>query len=134
MTGSVNQRGQVQAIGGVNEKIEGFYLTCKTKGLTGEQGVIIPLSTVTSLMLRDEVVQAVEAGRFHIWPVHTIEEGIRLLTDMEPGEPGPDGVFPEGSFNRAVIDRLAEFAKAAEPQKDSNAKGEAAKKPSGNPS
>jgi lon-related putative ATP-dependent protease len=132
MTGSVNQRGQIQAIGGVNEKIEGFYMTCKTKGLTGEQGVIIPLSNVTSLMLRDEVVQAVEAGQFHVWPVHTIEEGIRLLTDMEPGEPGADGAFPEGSFNRAVIDRLAEFAKAAEPQKDSNTKGEAAKKPSGN--
>jgi predicted ATP-dependent protease len=132
MTGSVNQRGQIQAIGGVNEKIEGFYLTCKTKGLTGEQGVIIPLSNVTSLMLRDEVVQAVEAGMFHVWPVHTIEEGIRLLTDMEPGEPGADGAFPEGSFNRAVMDRLAEFAKAAEPQKDANAKGEAAKKLSGN--
>jgi len=134
ITGSVNQRGQLQAIGGVNEKIEGFYLTCKTKGLTGEQGVIIPLSNVTSLMLRDEVVLAVEAGQFHVWPIHTIEEGIRLLTDMEPGEPGADGAFPEGSFNRAVVDRLAEFTKAAEPQKESITKGEAAKKPSANAS
>jgi lon-related putative ATP-dependent protease len=134
MTGSVNQRGQIQAIGGVNEKIEGFYLTCKTKGLTGEQGVIIPLSNVTGLMLRDEVVQAVEAGQFHIWPVHTVDEGIRLLTDVEAGERGAEGVYPEGSFNRAVMDRLAEFAKATEPQKDSNTKGEATKKPSGNAS
>jgi predicted ATP-dependent protease len=116
----------------VNEKIEGFYLTCKTKGLNGEQGVIIPLSNVTNLMLRDEVVQAVEAGQFHVWPIHTIEEGIRLMTDMESGEPGADGIFPEGSFNRAVMDRLAEFAKAAEPQKEANTKGEAAKKQTGN--
>jgi predicted ATP-dependent protease len=134
MTGSVNQRGQIQAIGGVNEKIEGFYQTCKTKGLTGDQGVIIPLSNVTNLMLRDEVVQAVEDGRFHIWPVHTVDEGLRLLTDMEPGEPGSAGAYPEGSFNRRVMECLAEFAKAAEPQKDANTKGEAAKKPSGNAS
>ena len=134
LTGSVNQRGQIQAIGGANEKIEGFYLTCKTRGLTGEQGVIIPLSNVTSLMLRDEVVQAVEAGMFHVWPVHTIEEAIRLLTDTEPGERGADNLFPEGSFNRAVMDRLAEFTKASEPQKEANAKGEVAKKPSGNAS
>ena len=134
MTGSLNQRGQIQAIGGVNEKIEGFYLTCKTKGLTGEQGVIIPLSNLGHLMLRDEVVEAVEAGRFHIWPAHTVEDCVRLLTDMEAGEPGPDGTYPEGSFYHLVISQLAEFAKAAEGHKDGNTKGEAGNKPAGNPS
>ena len=131
MTGSVNQRGQIQAIGGVNEKIEGFFMICKTKGLTGEQGVIIPLSNVNNLMLRDELVEAVEAGQFHIWPVHTIEEALRLLTDMEAGELGPDGNYPEGSFNQAVMSQLAEFAKASEPHKESNTKGEAVNKSAG---
>lgn len=126
MTGSINQRGQIQAIGGVNEKIEGFYLTCKTKGLTGEQGVIIPLSNVGNLMLRDEVVQAVEDGQFHVWPIHTIEEGIHLLTDMEAGELQPDGTYPAGTFNHAITQKLGEFAKLAETLKDSNTKGNTA--------
>ena len=125
ITGSLNQRGQVQAIGGVNDKIEGFYLTCKTKGLTGEQGVIIPLSNLGNLMLRDEVVEAVEAGKFHIWPVHTIEETILLLTGMEAGVLQADGTYPDGTFNQAVAQQLAEFAKASEPHKEANAKGAA---------
>jgi len=120
VTGSINQRGQIQAIGGVNEKIEGFFAVCKAKGLTGEQGVIIPASNVSNLMLRDEVVQAVENAQFHIWPVHTFEEAIPLLTDMEVGELQPDGTYPEGSFNRAVVEQLTALAKAAEGHKEGN--------------
>lgn len=120
VTGSINQRGQIQAIGGVNEKIEGFFAVCKAKGLNGEQGVIIPASNVNNLMLRDEVVQAVENAQFHIWAVHTFEEAIPLLTDLEAGELQPDGTYPEGTFNRAVVDQLAALAKAAEGRKESN--------------
>ncbi len=122
LTGSVNQRGQVQAIGGVNEKIEGFYLTCKTRGLTGEQGVIIPLSNMKNLMLREDVVQAVANGHFHIWPVHTIAEVTPLLTGMEAGELQPNGVYPQGSFNYAVMAQLGEFSKAAEALKEGSNK------------
>ncbi len=120
VTGSINQRGQIQAIGGVNEKIEGFFAICKVKGLNGEQGVIIPASNVNNLMLRQEVVQAVENGQFHIWAVHTFEEAIPLLTDLEAGELQPDGTYPEGSFNRAVVEQLAALAKAAEGHKEGN--------------
>lgn len=110
VTGSVNQRGQVQAIGGVNEKIEGFFEVCKLKGLTGEQGVIIPQSNVTHLMLRDEVLQAVKDGKFHIYPVSTIDEGIELLTGVQAGEQAEDGKYPKGTINFAVQTRLKELA------------------------
>ena len=112
ITGSINQHGQIQAIGGVNEKIEGFFATCQAKGLTGEQGVIIPEANVRHLMLREEVRQAVAEGRFHIWAVRTVDEAIALLTDMPPGEPDEEGNFPEGTFNRAVQDGLDAFAEA----------------------
>jgi len=110
VTGSVNQRGEVQAIGGVNEKIEGFFDICKARGLTGSQGVLIPTSNVQHLMLRRDVVEACAAGKFAIYPVSTIYEGIALLTGVEAGERGPDGEYPGGSINRRVEDQLRSFA------------------------
>jgi lon-related putative ATP-dependent protease len=110
VTGSVNQRGQVQAIGGVNEKIEGFFDVCRLEGLTGTQGVLIPHSNVKHLMLREDVVQAVEEGRFHVYAVSNVEEGITLLTGKPAGERRPDGSYPEGTVNRAVQRRLRELA------------------------
>ncbi len=113
VTGSVNQQGEIQAIGGVNEKIEGFFELCAARGLSGEQGVLIPSANVEHLMLRSRVVEAVEAGTFHIYPVVTIDQGIELLTGLEAGEPDGDGTFPEGSVNARVAARLAELAKRA---------------------
>lgn len=110
VTGSVNQHGIVQAIGGVNEKIEGFFDICKARGLTGTQGVMIPASNVRHLMLRADVVEACAAGRFAIWPIETIDQGIALLTGRPAGERGADGSYPEGSINRGVEDRLSHFA------------------------
>ena len=110
VTGSVNQHGEIQAIGGVNEKIEGFFAVCKAKGLTGDQGVIIPVANVQNLMLSQEVIDAVAAGQFHIWAVRTVDEGIAILTGMPAGERGPDGSFPEGTVHRRVVDRLREYA------------------------
>ena len=110
VTGSVNQFGQVQAIGGVNEKIEGFFDICAARGLTGEQGVLIPASNVKHLMLREDVVAAVERGEFHVYPVTTVDEGIELLTGMPAGEPDAGGVFPPDTVNRRVQDRLHHFA------------------------
>ncbi|MGE0224534.1 MAG: Lon protease family protein [Acetobacteraceae bacterium] len=110
VTGSVNQHGVVQAIGGVNEKIEGFFDICAARGLTGTQGVLIPRANVRHLMLRADVVKACAAGRFAIWPVATIDEGIALLTAHPAGERGGDGLYPAGSVNRAVEDRLVHFA------------------------
>jgi predicted ATP-dependent protease len=110
VTGSVNQNGVVQAIGGVNEKIEGFFDVCKLKGLTGEQGVLIPVSNVRHLMLRQDVVQAVAEGRFHIYPVETIDQGIEILTGVPAGARDDLGFFPEGSINQRVESRLVELA------------------------
>ena len=110
VTGSVNQKGEVQAIGGVNEKIEGFYEVCKVKGFTGQQGVIIPESNVQNLMLKEEIVESVKNGMFHIYPVKTIEEGIEILTGVKAGTRGPDGVFEEGTVNYRVDRRLKDLA------------------------
>jgi len=110
VTGSVNQHGAVQAIGGVNEKIEGFFDICQARGLSGEQGVLIPSSNVKHLMLREDVVEACAAGKFRIITVETIDQGIAILTGVEAGERGLDGKFPEGTVNRAVEDRLIAFA------------------------
>lgn len=112
VTGSVNQLGKVQPIGGVNHKIEGFYAVCKARGLTGEQGVMIPETNVRHLMLKDEVVEAVKAGKFHIWSVKTIDEGISILTGLPAGEPGDDGKYPEGTINYLVDKRLEEFGES----------------------
>ncbi|MFP3852722.1 MAG: Lon protease family protein [Anaerolineales bacterium] len=110
VTGSVNQQGQVQAIGGVNEKIEGFFDLCKERGLTGDQGVLIPQSNVKHLMLRQDVVEAVEAGDFHIYPVETVDEGIELLTGLEAGQRDEEGEYPEESVNGRVQRALNELA------------------------
>ncbi len=110
VTGSVNQLGEVQAIGGVNEKIEGFFDICKARVLTGEQGVLIPKANVQHLMLREDVVEAARAGKFAVHAVATIDDGIELLTGVVAGEIGKDGLFPKGSINRLVEDRLRGFA------------------------
>jgi len=106
VTGSVNQNGEVQPIGGVNQKIEGFFRVCKAKGLTGDQGVLIPASNIENLMLHREVVEAVQAGTFHIYPVTTIEEGIELLTGMPAGMPDDDGAYPSETVFGQVTARL----------------------------
>jgi lon-related putative ATP-dependent protease len=125
VTGSVNQHGQVQAIGGVNEKIEGFFDVCKARGLTGEQGVLIPVSNVKHLMLRQDVVKAVDAGQFHIYPVEMVDQGIEILTGVPAGERDEEGNYPEGSINRLVETRLAELAeKRAEFTKTAEGEGE----------
>jgi predicted ATP-dependent protease len=111
ITGSVNQCGQIQAIGGVNEKIEGFFETCKAAGLTGEQGVVIPLTNQRNLMLNREVIKAVTDGKFHIWGVSNIDEALSILTGRGPGNLQADGNFPKGSFNEKVVERLNEFNK-----------------------
>jgi len=110
VTGSVNQKGEVQAIGGVNEKVEGFYEVCKVKGLTGNEGCVIPYSNVENLMLKEEVVEAIKEGRFHIYPVKTINEGIEVLTGERAGERQPDGSYEEGTINHLVQKRLTEMA------------------------
>jgi predicted ATP-dependent protease len=113
VTGSVNQFGQVQPIGGVNEKIEGFHDVCAARGFKGGEGVLIPASNVVNLMLRKDVVDAVRAGRFRIFPVTTIDEGIEILTGVPAGTAGPDGAFPRETVNARVAARLADFAEAA---------------------
>jgi lon-related putative ATP-dependent protease len=111
ITGSVNQHGQIQAIGGVNEKIEGFFETCRQNGLTGRQGVIIPYANRRNLMLKKEVREAVSRGGFHIWAVKTVDEVVLLLTGCNFGRMQGDGTYPQGSFNQAVICRLEAFAR-----------------------
>ncbi len=110
VTGSVNQKGEVQAIGGVNEKIEGYFEICKARGLTGDQGVMIPASNVQNLMLKEEVVQAAQQGKFAIFPVRTIDEGIEVLTGVKAGERKPDGTFDPGTINARIDQRLREMA------------------------
>ncbi len=110
VTGSVNQKGEIQPIGGVNQKIEGFFDVCKAKGLTGEQGVMIPHRNIRHLMLREDVVKAVQDGLFHVYSVKTIDEGIEILTGFSSGERRQDGTFPEGTVNRLVNQRLHEYA------------------------
>jgi len=110
VTGSVNQKGDVQAIGGVNEKIEGFFEVCKSRGLTGQHGVIIPESNVQNLMLKEEILDAVRDGKFHIYPVKTIDDGIEILTGVKAGERLHDGTFEKESVNHKVNKRLSEMA------------------------
>jgi len=111
VTGSVNQKGEVQPIGGVNEKTEGFFEVCKAKGLTGKQGVMIPHLNIDDLMLRKDVVQAVQEGKFHLYPVKTIDQGIAILTGVEAGERLEDGRFKEGTVNDLVDRKLEELGK-----------------------
>jgi lon-related putative ATP-dependent protease len=113
ITGSMNQHGRVQAIGGANDKIEGFFEVCESRGLTGDQGVVIPQSNVKNLMLSDRIVDAVEAGDFHIYAAETIDDAIELMMDTEAGEVDAEGTFPEGTVNRLVHERLSELAEKA---------------------
>ena len=110
VTGSVNQHGDVQPIGGVNEKIEGFFDACKAKGLTGDQGVLMPAANVEHLMVRQDVVEAAERGEFSVYPVANVDEAIELLTGLPAGRRDEQGVFPEGSINQRVESRLIELA------------------------
>lgn len=110
VTGSVNQKGEIQPIGGVNYKIEGFFDVCKAKGLTGEQGVMIPHQNIRHLMLREDVVKAVQDGQFHIYSVKTIDDGMEILTGIPSGGRLDDGTYPEGSMNCLVNLRLVEYA------------------------
>jgi len=109
VTGSVNQKGEIQPIGGATQKIEGFFAVCKAKGLTGEQGVMIPYQNIDELTLNDEVIEAVRAGKFHIYPVKTIDEGIEILTGVPAGQPQPDGSYPEGTVHYLVNKKLQEY-------------------------
>jgi lon-related putative ATP-dependent protease len=110
VTGSVNQKGEVQAIGGVNEKIEGFFEVCKAKGLSGQQGVMIPESNVQNLMLKEEILDAVKAGKFHIYSVDSIDQGIEILTGIKAGVRRKDGTFEKETVNERVDKRLQEMA------------------------
>jgi lon-related putative ATP-dependent protease len=126
VTGSVNQKGEVQAIGGVNEKIEGFFEVCKAKGFTGQQGVMIPESNMQNLMLKEEVVDAVRAGRFHIYSAKTIDEGIEVLTGIKAGKRRKGGTFEGGTVNyrvdkqlKGMAEKLKEFPSAPTGEKKS---------------
>lgn len=110
VTGSVNQNGEIQAIGGANQKIEGFFDICSARGLTGSQGVLIPKSNVKNLMLREDVVEAVRSGKFHIWAASTVDEGIEVLTGRPAGRRGPDGTYPGHTINGLVEQRLQSYA------------------------
>ena len=118
VTGSVNQKGEVQAIGGVNQKIEGFYELCKARGLNGEHGCVIPESNVKHLMLKEEVVEAIKAKKFHLYPVKTIDEGIEVLTGTPAGERQRDGSYPEGTVNYSVQKNLTSLAERAREWKE----------------
>jgi ATP-dependent Lon protease len=111
VTGSVNQNGEIQPIGGVNQKIEGFFEVCRNRGLTGKQGVMIPHQNVGDLMLRKDVVEAVAAGKFHIYPVQNIDQGVEILTGVPAGEKEKDGTYPAGTVNYLVDQNLRELAK-----------------------
>jgi Lon-like ATP-dependent protease len=110
VTGSVDQNGQVQAVGGVTRKVEGFYATCKAQGFNGAQGVVIPAANVHNLMLDAEVVDAVRDGKFHVWAVRTIDEGIELLTGCRAGRRRADGLYPPDSVHGLVAARLSGYA------------------------
>jgi lon-related putative ATP-dependent protease len=111
VTGSVDQHGNIQAVGGVTDKIEGFFKVCKAKGLSGDQGVVIPVANVPHLMLSDEVVESVREGKFSIWAVDNVDQGIEILTERPAGERKADGSYPEGSIHRLVAQRLQNWAK-----------------------
>jgi len=112
VTGSVNQKGEIQPIGGVNEKIEGYFELCKLRGLDGTHGVIIPYRNIRNLNLHDEVVEAVEKGKFNVYAVKTIDEGMEILTGMKFGEKGEDGTYPPGTINYLVYEKLKKYALA----------------------
>ena len=118
VSGSVNQRGEIQPVGGITEKVEGFYYTCKKQGLTGTQGVIIPRSNVQNLVLNQEVQEAVRTGRFHIYPVTTVDEGLFLLSGQKMGKMDEAGQYPEGTLGRQIVKKLETMRDAAHPKED----------------
>ncbi len=128
VTGSMDQNGEVQPIGGVNEKIEGFFDLCRLRGLDGDQGVIIPARNIKNLMVKKDVSDAVKEGRFSIYPIDRVEEGLELLSGMPVGEPGPDGAYPEGTFNYHVQKRLEEITAALKEKKEEKEEEEEKKK------
>jgi predicted ATP-dependent protease len=118
VTGSMDQNGDVQPIGGVNQKIEGFFELCKMRGLDGSHGVIIPKRNMKNLLLKQEVVDAVREGKFSIYAIDKMEEGLEILTGMQAGEMNEDGTYPEGTINYLVAKRLTEISEAMEKKKD----------------
>jgi len=128
VTGSVDQQGQVQPVGGVTHKIEGFYRVCKERGLTGDQGVIIPAANLRNLMLGEEIVQAVAEGKFHVYAISTVDEGIELLTGVPAGERDEEGEFPEGTVHARVTARLRELAEGLERAEKGKQKAQKTKK------
>ncbi|MDM8350932.1 AAA family ATPase [Pseudomonas sp. sp1636] len=125
ITGSINQFGEVQAVGGANEKIEGFFRLCEARGLTGEQGAIIPHSNIATLMLDERVLQAVRAGQFHIYAVRQVDEALSLLVGEDAGTPNAEGQFPPDSVNARVVERLREIAEIGMAEDDKEVKAEA---------
>lgn len=128
VTGSLNQKGDVQPIGGVNEKIEGFYDICKSRGLTGNQGVIIPIQNVKELMLREDVIESVGKKEFHIYPVYRVEEGIQILTGVKSGKRSAKGIYEEGSVFDRVERRIKDLYAKSKAQKNNNESGVKKKK------
>jgi predicted ATP-dependent protease len=118
ITGSMDQNGEVQPIGGVNEKLEGFFTLCKLRGLDGSQGAIIPSRNIKNLMLHEEVVRAVRDGKFSIYPIERVEDGIELLMGIPVGQMDAEGKYPEGSLNYLVTKRLEEISEAMKAKKE----------------
>ncbi|AVR87983.1 Lon protease family protein [Thauera aromatica] len=130
VTGSVNQYGVVQPVGGINEKIEGFFALCKARGLDGEQGVLIPRANVCNLMLHADVVEAVRAGQFHVWAVANIDEALELLTGLAAGTPGEDGTMAEGSLSQRALSGLQKLARM---RREAGRRAGSATRPEGDP-
>lgn len=118
VTGSVNQKGEIQPIGGATQKIEGFFELCKHRGFTGKQGVIIPHQNIRNLFLNEEVVEAVSSGLFNIYAIQNVDEGIEILTGVEAGKKQPDGTYPEGTVNDLVYKKLKKFAETVKYMRD----------------
>jgi predicted ATP-dependent protease len=130
VTGSVNQKGAVQAVGGINEKVEGFFEVCRARGFSGTQGVIIPAANVEQLMLRDEVVAAAAAGRFGVYAVRSVDEAMELLSGLPAGERAGGGAYPDGTVNARIERRLGEFAqRRREFASDQHGRGAASEAP-----
>lgn len=124
VTGSMNQYGEVQAVGGINEKIEGFFAVCKARGLTGDQGVLIPASNVKHLVLKEEVINAVNEGNFHIWGIESVDQALEILIGKKAGKISKKGTFPRGSINYKVLERLRDIADIAEHDEDHGEKSD----------
>jgi lon-related putative ATP-dependent protease len=128
VTGSMDQNGTVQPVGGINEKIEGFFDLCKLNGLDGSHGVIIPKRNVKNLMLKKEVLEAVKEGKFSIYPIQQVDEGLEIITGIQVGELGEDGTYPEGTVNYLVVKRLTQIAEVMEKKKEKEEEREGEKK------